>query len=183
MEPLEFLKIAAPIAAAPIGGIWLFKHHFSDHNNAMRLLYFKDFDECMLEVEKIQLATELKIEGDWTLYQNLVHCAQSIEYSMTGYPQNKPKLFQNTLGALIFKQFENQGYMRHNRNKPIPGANMIDPNGNNDEAIGRLKKAIVDFDNLNRELKPHFAYGRLNKTRYAEAHCMHLADHFAMITY
>ncbi len=183
MEPQDIIKIAVPIIAVPVAGAWYFRHHFADHNHARRLLNFKNLDECMIELEKIQQAHGLKIESDWTLYKNLIHCAQSIEYSMTGYPENKSKLFQKTIGSLVFNQFEKQGYMRHNRNEPIPGATTIEPNGSNDEAIGRLKKAMVDFDQYGKELKPHFAYGNLTKLQFADAHCMHCADHFAMITY
>ena len=35
----------------------------------------------------------------WTLSQTLVHCAQGIEYSMTGFPQMKSEIFQNAAGT------------------------------------------------------------------------------------
>ena len=183
MQPLDLLKLAVPIVAVPLAGKWLFKHHFADHNHALRLLNFKSLDECAKELEKIEQAHSLNLESNWTLYQNLIHCAQSIEYSMTGFPQNKPKLIQKTIGSMVFHQFEKQGYMRHDRNEPIPGATPIEPNGSNAEAVNRLKLAMTNFENYQQELKPHFVYGNLSKSRFAEAHCMHCADHFAMITY
>jgi hypothetical protein len=183
MDQQDFLKIAIPLVAVPVGGVLLFKHHFSDHNHAKRLLLFKSLDECMTELENIQKATDLNIFNDWSLYQNLVHCSQSIEYSMTGFPQNKPPLFQKTLGKLIFNQFEHQGYMRHNRSEPIPGATFIESNGATNAAVERLKKAVTDFEHFDKELKPHFAYGKLSKAQFAQAHCMHVADHFAIMTY
>ena len=183
MDLPDFLKVAIPLVVAPVGGALLFKHHFAGHNNAKRLLTFKNLDECVDELEKIQQASSIDIESDWTLYQNLIHCAQSIEYSMYGFPQNKSVLFQKTLGKLVLNQFEKQGYMRHNRNEPIPGATPIEPNGNAVEAVTRLQKAITDFDQFDQPLKPHFAYGALTKSQFANAHCMHCADHFAMMTY
>ncbi len=183
MDEKDILKLVIPLLAIPVAGVWLFKHHFADHNNARRLLTFKNLDEGMVELDKIAQAVDLKIGTDWTFYQNLVHCTQSILYSMTGYPENKPKFIQKTIGSLVFNQFEHQGYMRHNRNEPIPGATLIQPNGNNIEAVSDLKKAIIAFENYGKELKPHFAYGKLSKAKFADAHCMHLADHFATMTY
>ncbi len=183
MDEKDIFKLAIPLVTIPIAGVWLFKHHFADHNNARRLLTFKNLDEGMVELDNIAQAIDLKIDNDWTLYQNLVHCTQSIMYSMTGYPENKPKLIQKTIGSLVFNQFEHQGYMRHDRNEPIPGATLIQPNGNNAEAVSDLKKVIIAFENYDKELKPHFAYGKLSKSQFAAAHCMHLADHFAIMTY
>lgn len=183
MEVKELVEIAVPIIGVPLVGKWLFKHHFASHNHARRLLTFKNLEECMVEVENIHKAKDLHIENEWNLYQNLVHCAQSIEYSMTGYPENKPKIFQNTVGSLVFHQFEKQGYMRHNRSEPIPGSTPIEAGGSVDQAVARLTKAVIDFENFKTDLKPHFAYGKLSKSQFAQAHCMHLGDHFAMMTY
>ena len=163
MDEKDIFKLAIPIVAVPLAGIWLFKHHFADHNHAKRLLSFKNLDECMDELDKIQHASTLKIDNDWTLYQNLVHCTQSISFSMTGYPENKPKLFRETVGKLVFNQFEHQGYIRHNRSEPLPGASLIQPNGNIQEAVSDLKKSVTDFENFTQEFKPHFAFGKLSK--------------------
>ena len=183
MDEKDIFKLAIPLVAVPLAGVWLFKHHFADHNNAKRLLSFKNLDECMSELDKIQHASALKIDNDWTLYQNLVHCTQSITYSMTGYPEIKSRLFRETVGKLVFNQFEHQGYIRHNRSEPLPGASLIQPNGNIQDAVSDLKKTVTDFEDFTQELKPHFAFGKLSKSQFADFHCMHLADHFAIMTY
>lgn len=183
MNRRKFFKIAAPLIAIPTAGTLFFHHHFSDHNGAKRILSFKNLDEALSELNTIKRNTDLNLESDWSLYQNLIHCAQSIEFSMIGFPQSKPALFQNTIGSLVFNRFEKQGYMRHNRAEAIPGAPAIEKNGNIEKAFTRVESAIVDFDKHKTPLMPHFAYGELSKAKYENAHCMHLADHFAMITY
>lgn len=183
MDQQDLIKIALPLVAVPVAGVLLFKHHFASHNHAKRWLTFRNLDECMTELDRVQQAKNLQIDNDWTLYQNLMHCTQSISYSMTGYPENKSKIFQKTIGTLVFNQFEHQGYMRHNRSEPLPGASLIQPSGNVNEATAGLRKAIIDFENYTGEIKPHFAYGKLTKSQFANAHCMHLADHFAIMTY
>lgn len=184
MQRRKFLKIAAPLVVVPVAGTWLFDHHFSGHNGARRPLSFSSLDKALQELDKIKFNSGLSLESDWSLYQNLIHCAQSIEFSMEGFPKLKPALFQKTIGSLVFDHFEDQGYMRHNRSEAIPGAPEIQREGNLDLAFERVSSAIHKFDRFDHmKLQPHFAYGRLNKTEYEKAHCMHLADHFSMITY
>jgi len=183
MKRRNFLKIAAPVVAVPLVGTWAFDHHFSSHNRAKRSLAFTNLDGAIQELNKIKSNANLNLESEWTLYQNLIHCAQSIEFSMDGFPEMKPELFQNTIGSLVFNHFEKQGYMRHNRAETIPGAPDIAKDGDLDQAFERVNAAIIKFDQFTQPLKPHFAYGQLSKSAYEEAHCMHLADHFAMITY
>lgn len=183
MEVKELVEIAVPLIGIPVAGILLFKHHFASHNHAKRLLKYNNLEECMTELENIRKAKDLHIENEWNLYQNLVHCAQSIEFSMAGFPESKPPIIQKTIGSLVFHQFEKQGYMRHNRSEPIPGSTPIEAGGSVDQAVARLSKAVIDFENFKSDLKPHFAYGKLSKSQFAQAHCMHIADHFAMMTY
>lgn len=58
----------------------------------------------------------------WSWSQTLEHCAQSIEYSLQGYPQLYSPLFQHTAGAAAFAVFRARGYMQHDINEPIPSA-------------------------------------------------------------
>ena len=183
MKRRTFFKIATPLVVVPAAGTWFFNHHFSDHNGAKRILTFKNLDGALQELERIKNNTGLTLESEWSLYQNLIHCAQSIEFSMTGFPESKSPLFQKTVGSLVFSHFEKQGYMRHNRSEAIPGAPSIEPEGDLSTAFERVEAAILAFDQFNKNLQPHFAYGALSKSAYEKAHCMHLADHFGMITY
>jgi len=165
------------------GATGFFHHHFSDRNQAKRALNFNNLKEALEELDKIEKAANLEIAGNWSLYQNLMHCSQSIEYSLVGFPENKSTFFQNTIGKLVFHKFEGQGYMRHNRNEPIPKAPEILKNGDLKEAFAKLRKTIADFENFQGNLAPHFAYGKLTKQEFTKAHSFHLADHFAAMDY
>lgn len=156
----------------------------SDGTEKLRAeLRFKNLAEAMRDLEKIEQSISLKVNGEWSVYQNLIHCAQSIEYSLTGYPEHRSWLFKNTIGTIVFNKFDGQGYMTHNLSAPIPQAPEIVKEGDLKEAIQRLKKSIEDFDNFSGELADHFAYGKLTKEDYATAHTLHLADHFSVISY
>ncbi|MFK7875115.1 MAG: DUF1569 domain-containing protein, partial [Paracoccaceae bacterium] len=62
--------------------------------------------------------------GDWELGRIFSHLAQGVEFSVHGYPQPKPKLFQATVGKLAFTVFDKRNRMSHALNQPIPGENI-----------------------------------------------------------
>jgi hypothetical protein len=111
--------------------------------------------------------------------QTLNHLAQSIEYSMTGYPESKSPLFQMTAGTLAFNAFAWRGQMTHNLSEPIPGAPALDPGADPKHSMERLLGAIAAFHSWSGPLKPHFAYGELDKASYDLAHALHIANHLA----
>jgi len=144
-----------------------------------RQLVFASLDQALRELDRLAQASTLKSTAAWTLPQTLVHCAQSIEYSLTGFPQPKSPLFQATAGALAFKAFAWRGRMRHDLAEPIPGAPALAADTAAAAAMARLRQAVMDFHQTTQPLRPHFAYGELSKAEYEQAHAMHLANHFS----
>jgi hypothetical protein len=128
------------------------------------------------ELAKLKGA-KIKHVGGWTPAQVFEHLAQSVDYSMTGFPQSKSTLFQSTAGAAAFAVFQSKGAMKHGLTEVIPGAPPLATNGDQDAALSRLLKSLADFDGFTGSLKPHFAYGALDKTQYAAAHAMHVFNH------
>lgn len=125
------------------------------------------------------LAAGHKSAGRWSLAQVLDHAAQSVEYSMTGYPQMKSRSFRATVGAAAFAWFDARGEMTHTLDEAIPGAPAL--HDRLPAAIGRLVAALRRFDTHTGPLQPHFAYGALDKAQYTRAHLMHLANHWSDI--
>lgn len=115
--------------------------------------------------------------GKWNPHQIFAHCAQSIEYSITGYPAPKPKLFQDTLGASVFAMFAAKGKMVHGLAEQIDGAPAIDAKPDFLEGLTRLRHAFLNFRHFAGTLAPHFAYGPLSKQQYEVAHVMHFYNH------
>jgi hypothetical protein len=125
------------------------------------------------------LAADHKSAGRWSLAQVLDHAAQSVEYSMVGYPQLKSPVFRATVGTAAFGWFEARGEMTHGLDEAIPGAPPL-----RDElpaAIERLVAALRRFEAHSGPLQPHFAYGALDKPQYTRAHLMHLANHWSEV--
>lgn len=190
MNRRKFLKVGAISAGAVlvggVGGKFALDHRLATKNEILRPVLFSSLKEAQQELdrlEKIALLAPQKVQllGDWSLHQNLVHCAQSIEYSLTGFPKHRPKIIQNTIGKIVFDKFDAQGYMSHDRNDPIPDAIPIEKEGDLEAAFDRVRKSISDFENHQTAYEPHFMYGKLTKSQYERTHYLHLADHLTGI--
>jgi Protein of unknown function (DUF1569) len=116
--------------------------------------------------------------GAWSLAQMLQHAAQSIDYSIDGYPQLKSALFRKAIGGVAFATFQARGKMSHALADPIPGAPALDPQLGLPTAIAAAQAALRRFEAHTGALAPHFAYGELDKCEYTRAHLMHLANHW-----
>ncbi len=119
-----------------------------------------------------------RMTGAWDLAQVLHHAAQSVEYSLQGFPAPKPAWFRATVGPAAFSVFSARGRMSHALDEPIPGAPDIARGQPIEPAIERAIAALRAFEAHTGPLAPHFAYGALDKPSYARAHLMHLANHW-----
>ena len=113
----------------------------------------------------------------FTLAQALAHCAQSIEYSMTGYPKLRSRLFRATIGPLVKRRFLRAGRMSHDRAAPVPGAPQLAAELALDDARARLRAAIAAFRAHTGALAPHLAYGACTRDDYTTLHALHVEDH------
>lgn len=117
----------------------------------------------------------------WSPTEVFNHCAQSIEYSISGYPELKPAWFRGSVGPLAFSVFAARGAMRHPLDEAIPGAAPLNQPAAQAQALQRLQQAFTDFAAYQGELQPHFAYGALSHADYAQAHVLHLYNHLSLI--
>lgn len=127
-------------------------------------------------LDAMEAGAPAKMSGAWPLPSVLDHLAQSIEMSMDGFPESKSALFQNTAGAGAFAYFKWRGRMSHDLAAPIPGAAAL-ATGAWQVPAKRLRDSINRFQAHKGLLKPHFAYGELDKADYAIAHTLHIANH------
>lgn len=144
-----------------------------------RQLLFSSLKDAEEDLNKLAAANELVSGAAWTWAQTLEHCAQSIEYSVSGFPESKSKLFQNTVGSAAFGVFSWRGRMTHDLAEPIPGAPSLALGTAPEVALARLRASMANFRNWSKPLQPHFAYGALDKKAYEQAHAMHLANHLS----
>lgn len=173
------LKLACGVAAlgAAAGAGYLLYRPSHD-----RQLVYARISDAMSEVDRLHAAPRHALGSStaWNWSQTLEHCAQSMEFSMQGFPQPKSALFQHTAGAAAFGLFAWRGRMSHNLAEPIPGAPAL-AMGTPDAsaALERLHAAVAAFAAHQGPLQPHFAYGALSRQQYEQAHAMHLANHLS----
>lgn len=122
----------------------------------------------------------LSTRAGWSPFKVFSHLAQSIELSMTGYPELKSAAFRHSVGPVAFFAFSSAGAMRHPLTEAIPGAPLIADDGDVQAALERLQQALTRFSAYQGKLAPHFAYGELSQSEYAQAHIMHVRDHLRM---
>lgn len=114
--------------------------------------------------------------GSWDASRTFHHLAQSVEFSMSGFPEQKPLIFQRTVGKLAYRVFNAGGAMSHGLDEEIPGEIVTD-DGQVQDAMTRFKNVLLTFKEYGSEMKPHFAYGELSKDDYAIAHVLHINNH------
>lgn len=145
-----------------------------------RKLVFASLADALRQLDQIKEAKAFNPSATWTWSKTLLHLAQSIEYSMSGYPESRSGLFQHTAGAVAFSYFKSRGRMSHNLLEAIPGAARLDANAASTVAVAALRKAIDTFQTHGGPMHPHFAYGVLTKAEYELAHAMHIANHLSV---
>jgi len=156
------------IALATTGGYhWLNKRR--DHPQLA-------IDLTLERLDKLKVA-QLQGSGSWEVARTFNHLAQSIEFSMTGFPEIKSPVFQNTVGQLAFSLFHARGKMSHNLAEAIPGETIQAVDVDSKASLQRLMQALQRFESFENPLQPHFAYGGLSKDEYAIAHVMHINNH------
>ena len=135
---------------------------------------FADFDAVRGWADALLAAPHRSLTV-WPVPRVVAHAAQSIEYSVDGYPESRAAWFRHSAGALAFAAFSRRGRMSHDTVQDIPGAAAPAEVALSD-SLRRLHAAIARFDAATR-LQPHFAYGALDRADYVRAHLMHLAEH------
>lgn len=175
MQRRLFLKVGMLGAAVGLTGasaLWLSQGNDPTQLNIAALLA-KLNKLTMLSTEQLAgLST-----GKWNSAEVFTHCAQSVEFSMSGFPEHKSALFKQTVGALAFTAFVTKGAMSHNLAEPIPAAPELDRSVDVNQALARLIQSLKDFQQYQTDLAPHFAYGELNKADYELAHVLHFYNH------
>lgn len=121
-------------------------------------------------------ATSVPSRG-MSLHQVLLHCTQSIDYSLTGFPQMKPKLVRVTIGSLVAGRYLSRGRMSHNLDAPVPGAPKLPAEGDLNAAWDGLFAALDRFERHASPVHEHFIFGTLSKQDFGRLHAMHIADH------
>lgn len=114
--------------------------------------------------------------GHLSLARTLIHCAQSLECAVDGFPRPRGWLVRRVIGPMAARRFLRQDRLSHDLEAPIPGIE-IPPVDDIAAARERLVAAIARFEALDREPAEHFAFGRLSLQDAARLQALHIRDH------
>jgi hypothetical protein len=166
------------------GGLFISQTISCVGSEPMKTVVLTNLQSVLDELNILEKSKSITVPGDWDVNQVFHHCAQSIEFSLVGYPVEKTKFFQNTVGKIVLKVFLAKGSMNHSLVEPIPGAPTLpEKNPHFSSGLERLRKSIQDFQNFSGDLSPHFVYGRVSKQDYEQVHAMHIANHLSSFQY
>lgn len=143
---------------------------------------FHSLTDALAALDQLAQSPDVQTTN-WSAYRILQHCAQTIEYSMSGYPASKPKWFQLTVGKFVIGKFLKQGYMKHDLAAPVPGSPALTQEGSLQDGLRLLRAAIEKFQAYDRPLQPHLFFGTLTKAEYDRYFAMHIADHLSEVRY
>ncbi|GGB58811.1 DUF1569 domain-containing protein [Shewanella inventionis] len=175
MQRRQFLKVGmltSVVGISAASALWL-----SQGGDAKSLTLEALLSKLeMLGALPTEVLTKMSL-GQWNSAQVFTHCAQSVEFSMSGFPQHKSAVFKRTIGTIAFSAFAIKGAMTHNLAEAIPAAPELDPSIDAHQALARLINSLQEFKQYQGKLAPHFAYGKLNKQDYELAHVLHFYNH------
>ena len=173
MQRRSFLKLTGLTGVAALGaGYWALPS-----GPASAALSIEAAQALLLQLSQQPLVSH----AGWSPAEVFNHCAQSIDYSIDGYPELKPAWFRHSVGTAAFAVFSARGAMRHPLDEAIPGAAALIEPADQALALQRLQVAFERFAEHQGALQPHFAYGALEHGEYAEAHVLHLYNHLSLI--
>lgn len=167
---IVFLGLGAAAVGAP--ALW-----WASRPAALQSPAFDSTDSALRTLAALK-AQPARSTGAWDLAQVLHHAAQSVEYSLQGFPAPKPAWFRATVGPAAATVFSARGRMSHSLTEPIPGAPDIAAGQPLGPAVDRAIAALQAFERHAGPLRAHFAYGELDKADYRRAHLMHFANHW-----
>jgi hypothetical protein len=174
MQRRHFLQLTAVTGIAALGvGYWRLPVAISPGVITI--------EGALQVLDRLSNRALVSLQG-WNPAQVFNHCAQSIDYSIDGYPELKAAWFRQSLGQAVFSVFASRGAMRHPLDQPIPGAPALTASSDPAVALARLQGALGRFAAHTGALQPHFAYGQLTHAEYAKAHVLHLYNHLSLIT-
>ncbi|MEM7183207.1 MAG: DUF1569 domain-containing protein [Spirochaetota bacterium] len=179
---LQFLEHSAKTSLLVLGSTAFMNASCSSTEvKQVRKVRLQSLEETLTALQPFAKDTKYKLAGNWSLNEVFEHCAQSVEYSMTGFPENRSVVIRQTIGKLVKSKFLGQGYMSHNLNDPILGAPALTPAESYQPGLQRLLASIRKFQAFTDELKIHFVFGSATKEEYDKLHAMHIANHLSAI--
>lgn len=150
-----------------------------------RALSFGSFDDIRAELDRIQQAHgrgTLATTGNWAPGSNLRHCADTIRWSIDGFPEIRPPAVFRVMGP-VMKRFVIG-------RPPPPGvplrgdvAKLIPAQGLGlEDGMGAMREQLARIARGERMTARSPIFGRMSHEDWTRVHLGHCALHFGYLT-
>lgn len=137
-----------------------------------RELRFKNFEQVRAELDRLGTGL-VETTGNWSYFQIIDHMAKAVEISLTGVQREMPFWKKRILGPFLYRLFAFRGYMPAG----IKGRSPDRVEGNEAEAVARLRRALDAFEAYEGPFSDHHVLGPFTKKQWRIFHSMHFANH------
>jgi hypothetical protein len=144
-----------------------------------RELRFKTLDDARRELSILEKGPVVTM-GNWSYFQILNHCAGALEGTMKGLKREFSWWKRNVTGPLAARKVMAQGFIPAGVKSSSPQTERVE--GDEKIALGRLKKAMDEFETFDGPFSEHPRFGPLNKKQWIHFHAMHMANHLGFVS-
>lgn len=137
-------------------------------------------ERALSVIETLKNARSLRSRGAESPFQILVHCTQSVDCALVGYPEMMPEWFQNSIGKAAFHAFSLLDKMKHDRAAPIPGMSVPPKDGDVQAALSDLEEAFLKLQSMP-AVYPHFFFGALSHKEMERIQVLHFLNHLELL--
>ncbi|HET9236363.1 MAG TPA: DUF1569 domain-containing protein [Oligoflexus sp.] len=137
-------------------------------------------ERALSVIESLKHSRSLRSRGPQSAFQILMHCTQSVDCALVGYPEMKPEWFQNSIGKAAFHAFSLMDQMKHDRTAPIPGMPVPAKDGDVQLALQELEAAFLKLKGIP-AVYPHFFFGALSHREMERIQVLHLMNHLELL--
>ena len=140
-----------------------------------RPLQFATLAEVMPDVDR--LLQGHRTVGRWSLAQICNHLAQTLIYSIEGFPDRAPWLLRRTFGAFAKRHVLATGVIREGGK--LPERYLPRPGLDDRAEAEALRGALHLYSAHPGPLADHPLFGPLDRAEWTRIHCVHSAHHLS----
>jgi hypothetical protein len=137
-------------------------------------------DKALSLIESLRQSRSIESRGPQSVYHILMHCTQSVDCALVGYPEMKPEWFRNSIGKAAFHAFSLMDHMKHDRTAPIPGMPVPAKDGDVHAALAELEAAFLKLKDIP-AVYPHFFFGALSHREMEHIQVLHFMNHLELL--
>ncbi len=142
-----------------------------------RDVHYDSYDDFLADAERLA-AGQTKMLGNWTLGQAFGHLANSLNFSIDGFPGSAPWPMK-IMARLFMRKMMFEGPLKPGFKLPKAMESKMIPQGMSTEEGLAALRAAVDRQNSQTDRAPHPAFGKISADDWTKTHLRHAELHMS----